>query len=259
MKLAACFTVFDGLELLDKAIKSIMPYCDMVVICYQKVSNTGQVNTKIKYELEHFDRYSDIFLVEYDTDLSVNPKENERRKHNLMVDTARQCKATHFIMMATDHFYKEEDILKCKDDVLKNDWDVTFTKMFTYYKYPTWQITPTETYHMPFICKLYPETRIEKVRRFPVFVDPSVQVNTCKKWHLYPQHECMLHHYSMCRTDIYSKFSNAASSWSKEEIFRLIKEYNRYDLIENPGISYYQGRKVKIVDDYFALKGIFES
>lgn len=257
MKLIACYSVFDGLELLDAAINTISKHLDGVVICYQSISNTGHVMrerdaTILKSFLGHH------VIISYNTDLKVNAKENERRKHNMMIGKARELGATHFLMGATDHFFDPVEFDFGKRLIGAMDYDATFTGMYTYFKHPTWQITPVEGYYMPFICKLYPETRIERVPRFPLRVDPSVQMNTWKKWYQFKEFEIMMHHYSLVRQDIRGKFVNAASPWKPEQIDEFYKDWDEYNLTINPGIKYFQGRKVKVVRDYFDLSPIFE-
>jgi hypothetical protein len=255
MKLAVCFTVFNGLELLESAVENITNQADKIIICYQDVSNRGEYCPHVSGFMLRFLNQYKCHVIKYETDLNLNTKENERKKHQMMIDYAKTLDATHFLLTATDHFYKEDEIIFAKKVIKALDYDVTLTAMYTYYKFPTWQLTPIEDYYMPFICKLYPETKIERVRGFPVRVDPSVQINTCKTWHLFPQDQVMLHHYSMIRVDIQNKFRNAAASirWSKEQVEDFINEFENYDLDRNPGISYFNGRKIKVVDDYFSL------
>lgn len=261
MKLYACFTVFDSLELLDHSIENILPFVEGVIICYQEISNKGNRSDKVGKFLEMYEDVEGIRVVKYFTDMTLGPKENERRKHQLMLTKARESGATHFIMMAADHFYPHTDLwrgiqfLKANDDVC-----ATFTQMFTYYKKPEWQLDPPETYYMPFICKLLPTTKIERIRNYPLLVDPSVQVNTIDKYHVFPLKEIALHHYSVVRKDqasILEKFENAASPWTPEQIKDFTEEFMSYDLQRNVGIKYFSGRKVKLVDDFFALNRIF--
>jgi hypothetical protein len=262
MILYACFTVFDGLEMLEPSIARISPYVDGIIICYQKVSNKGNVSNDIISKLDKFGFNSKVSFVNYETDLKLGPKENERRKHQLMIDTARYKNATHFIMMATDHFYTDKQFYEWKLKIANSDYDCTFTQMYTYYKKPTWQLTPPETYYMPFICKLYPQTSIQRIKNYPVFTDPSVQVNTCSKFLCLGLDEIALHHYSLVRNGFDSmveKFVNAASPWTNDQITDFLSEYSDYDIEENPGVKYFQGRKIKVVDDYFKLEPIFES
>lgn len=255
MRLAACYSVFNGEELLQSSIDQIKDSVDEIVICFQKISNKGHENPDLVRFLTDFSLKNNVQLIEYEPNLSINTKENEKKKHNLMINYARMLGATHFFMSATDHFYHKSEFESAKNTVLKHDWDVTVTKMYTYFKYSTWQITPIEEYYMPFICKLYPGTAIESVPWFPVRVDPSVQINTCKKFLIFPEAQIMLHHYSMIRKDIRGKFSNAAASirWTPDQVKKFIDEYENYSLIENPGITYFGGRKIKVVQDYFRL------
>lgn len=257
MKLAACYTVFDGTELLKASISTIAPHIDMVVICWQNISNKGNpINSEDFDTLAHLGTIQDVHLTAKNPDPLLNAKENERRKHNHMIDYARAQGATHFLMAACDHFYEPKLFESAKKFVQEGDYDATFTAMYTYYKKPTWRITPIEDYYMPFICKLHPETKIQRVPNFPLLVDPSVQMNTLGKWLLFQENEIMLHHYSMIRRDINGKFRNAASPWKPIQIDEFTREWNEYDIKENPGVKYFKERKIKEVRDYFNLNSI---
>jgi hypothetical protein len=254
MKLAACFTVFNGLELLEKAVFNALPMVDVLILCFQTTSNTGTVDNGVKTRIyREFNGVKRVFILEFRPDLTVNTKQNEIKKHNLMIETAKILGCTHFYLTAVDHFYKQNEFIQMKSVCKKMDYDVTFTNMYTYYKHPTYQLTPIENYSMPFICKLYKDTEVGRVAGFPVRVDPSVQINTFTNWVLFSEGEIMLHHYSMIREDIRNKFNNAAASirWTQEMKDRFISEYENHDIKFNPGIEYFQGRKIKVVDNFF--------
>lgn len=247
MKLGYAITIFDGLELLDKAIHNHLPVVDVMILCFQRVSNTGQKNFVLQEYLEH--KYKDtpkVHIVEYGCLPKLSTKENERRKHQLMIDACKQLGCSHMIMAAVDHFYHQEDILKYREI----GFDLTFTKMFTYYKDPTWQLTPIEDYFMPFIFRLYPNTKIMNGTNFPLLVDPSVRINTHKNWFLL---DTMLHHYSMVRVNLRDKLENSASRFSNQRIDQYMEEWLNYDIDSNPGVSYFHGRKIKLVPNYFNL------
>jgi hypothetical protein len=252
MKLAACYTVFDGAELLEASMKAIESQVDFFVICWQHKSNNGNRIKASDLAKVHRLRGDNIIIVQYEPNIG-NAKQKERDKHNKMIQVAREYGATHFLMAACDHFYLDYEFEFAKRLCEVMDWDATFTAMYTYYKDPTWQLTPIETYFMPFICKLYPETRIERIPRFPLLVDPSVQMNTWIKYYLFKEFEIMLHHYSMIRKDIEGKFKNAASPWRPAQVAEFTQEWNGYDINGNPGVKYFQGRKIKVVNDYFNL------
>lgn len=256
MKLSACYTVFNGLELLGKSIEQIYPLVDNVIICYQTVSNTGNPCNRVENFVHyHFQSKKKVIIVHFHPDFSVNTKENERKKHQLMLETARKAGSTHFFLSATDHFYDKEQFCFAKKAAESCDFDVTFTKMFTYYKHPTWQLTPIEDYYMPFIMKLHDNTCIASIRNYPLRVDPSVQVNTYKNWYLFSENQIMMHHYSMIRENIKNKFKNAAASmrWKPGDAENFANEFENYDITENPGIKYFNGRKIKEVENIFNI------
>jgi hypothetical protein len=251
MKLAALYSVYNGLELLEKSIEQIYHHVDIVIICYQTISNVGEVDLSVVQQISHL-QSEKVFFERFVPDLSLSTKQNERNKHNLMLKAAKLAECTHFLMSACDHLYDADDFELFKVVCERNDFDVTYTKMFTYYKHPTWQLTPIEDYYMIFICKLYPHTEFVTGKSSPLLVDPSLILNTCNNWKLL---SIMMHHYSMIRTDIHSKFNNAAAGirWSKEQRERFLNEYENYTLEENKGIEYFKGRKVIEVENYFDL------
>ena len=107
---------------------------------------------------------------------------------------------------------------------------------------------------MLFICKLGTQTRIGG--RFPVRVDPSCAITPYRTSKGYAEKELILHHYSMIRQDIRSKFKNAAASinWNAD---KFVEEYENYDIVDNPGVSYFSGdgvvRKIKVVPNWFRI------
>ena len=256
MKLTALYTLFNGTDQLTRSLKEIIPLVDDVIFGVQDISNTG-------YSIEPVDsdmilRAQSIYsakIVKYNTDASLNPKENERRKLQLMINTARERGATHFVLLAGDHIYKCEEFKAAKDYLtLYPSIDVSLTKMYTYFKHPTWRLQPIEEYYMPFICRIYPDTVVTASNNYPVVVDPSVRIEPAHKFYQFKESEIMLHHFSMVRNDIGSKFRNAAAAQNwPHKITQFIDEYNHYDIKENPGVTYFKGRKIKIVPNLFEL------
>lgn len=254
-KIAACYTVFNGEELLQSSMQQIDGAVDLFVICYQEISNKGNKNVNLMAVLNALKAQKPIIFIEFQPNFGVNTKENERIKHQLMLETARKNGSSHVLLAACDHFYDKNQFKNAVIRSIFDDFDVTFTSMFTYYKHPEWQLTPKEDYYMPFIIKLHPSTKITRMKNYPYRVDPSVQVNTIGKTGLFDEKECILHHYSMIRENLGMKLNNAAASirWNPEDIGRFTNEFLNYDIKENPGVSYFQGRKVKIVPNYFNI------
>lgn len=253
MKLAALYTIFNGLELLEGSIAQIASEVDLIVIGYQTISNTGIESKEVQTFVRRFENSPKIKLVKFKPDLKLNTKENERRKHQKMLNAAKKEGCTHFILSACDHYYVKEDFRKAKEAVKTSDVDVSFSYMATYYKKANWRLFPSENYCMPFICKIQDSTRFISAVNYPVVTDPSVRVAPFKTSLVFPANELIMHHFSMLRIDVESKFRNAASSvnWSEEKIQGFIREFNN----ARPGmpVKYFQGRKIYEVKNLFNL------
>ena len=237
MRTVLLYTYFNGFEQYLHSYKQMAHLFDDVVFCFQRVSNMGIENFKVADELHQL---RGVHLLEYKTDLSLNTKENERRKHAKMIEYAKQLNATHFVLSAVDHVYSAEHL----QVALNANVDVTFTQMYTYYKKDNWVLDPIEDYYMPFVHKLYDNTTIVKRMDYPVLVDPSVRVNTMDSYKVFNIDECALHHYSMVRNDIMWKFKNSASrgNWSIEKLKQFVQEYENAKLGDS--ISCFKGRKI---------------
>ena len=249
MKLGAIYTIFNGLELLEGSIRQIENYVDKVFISWQGISNRGETTTQTPDRFIHRQRE----LLTYAPDLTLNTKENERRKFNNAIQHLKRNGFTHFILLACDHYYKPEEFIRAIEK--GKDFDVSVTSMFTYFKHPTWRLIPRETYFMPFICNIHPETAVDKTPYSQAHTDPSVRINTRKSFYIFKEDEIMLHHFSAVRYDIFNKYRNSASGirWTPEQLSQYEKEFNSYDLEKNEGIAYFDGRKIEVVDNYFNI------
>lgn len=248
MKLAALYSIFDGLELLKGSIKQIENDVDVIIIGWQKISNTFNESKEIESFVNSLPKH--YVLVEYVPQRNMITTDNEKTKHQLLINKAKEFGCSHFFFSATDHYYKRKEFKFAKE--IAKDFDVTTTSMYTYYKYPTWQLTPIEDYQMPFICKLYPNTVISS-NQYPVKVDPAVRVNTFRKFYEFEHDEIMLHHYSMLRVDIDSKFNNSAAAirWSENDIKLFKEEYNKASIGDS--ITYFKGLELKEVKNHFNI------
>ena len=215
MKLAAMYSVFNALELLPGSIKQIYDDVDGIVIAWQNVSNRGNKSPEVEDFMNMLKSSlpdgGKIHLLYFMPDLKIGTKENERRKYQMRLDYAKKLGYTHYFTSATDHYYEPERFRWAKQRCMEEDWCVSLTMMYTYYKYPTWRLTPIEQYCMPFICKLKPETMITASNKYPERVDPSVRITPVDSFYKFTREEIMMHHYSMVRDDIRDKFTNAAA------------------------------------------------
>ncbi len=255
MRLAALYSCFNGLELLEGSIEQIYPHVDDIILCYQTISNKGEEYLKVESFIKGFQGDCKVRILKFEPNLSLSTKENEKAKLQMRIDYAKKIGCTHFFSSAEDHYYKPREFEQAKKMVINSDNDVTFTAMYTYYKYATWQLDPIEDYYMPFICKLYPNTKVQHNPNYPLRVDPSIQINTCDSWYLFDQSKIMLHHYSMVRNDVASKFRNAGASmrWKPGSVERFKDQYDNYNIQDNPGVDYFGGRKIIIKEDWAGI------
>lgn len=250
MKLALLYTFWTGddVDMLWASIKHHQPFVDKIILSIQETSNKGEY-----YPIQDGRIMNDwnltegVEIIAFSPDLSLKTKENERRKHDDMIEVAKQRGCTHFIMLAADHFYSEELMMLGKSIMKTTDHDLIVTKMKTYYKNFNWMLWPLEDYYAPFIHKLTINTAISKHAKYPVKTDPSVKVTTSQNVYIMPEMEGVMNHYSMIRTDIEKKFRNAAASvnWSSDQVEQFINEYKTADI--GSDITYFQNRKI-IVD-----------
>lgn len=231
MKLTAIYTIFNGTELLEKSVKCLEDSVDSFIFVNQKVSHYGEPQSPKDVE-----RFTDVLskmkkpfgVVEFNPILN-RAKISEVVKHNLGLEHARKWGATHFLLVSCDHLYFPDDVAFVKNNFDKYNADVTLTKCKPYYKYPNLQCTWYEVAHMPFICKLNPETKFEYglYNRDSLLTDPSCRIEPYNKVAVIAPFDCTMHHYSTVREDFEAKLRNAAARgiWKPEQVQGFINEY----------------------------------
>lgn len=255
MKLAACYTVYNGVELLKDAIDSIANNVDEIIICYQTTSNHGEKNNDF---VEWINNNKNYTYINFEPDLGKFTKINEANKHEALRLKAKELGCTHWFLSATDHLYKYNDVEYVKDKVIKNKYETTFTKLKTFFKENYYCLEPLENYYMPFICDVNIPIRYQGWS--PVLVDPSIKFASTNKYKVFSENEILMYHYSYVRYNIENKLINAASkrNW-KHKIplmlnqFKNFKEgdkffiYNKYNIVKcNPDFeleNYYKNKK----------------
>lgn len=248
MRLAACYTVFNGVELLEHAINSVKDHVDEIIIAFQTVSNYGN---ECKDVLDFIDRFPNYNYFNYEPDLTVDAKTNEKRKHQQLIEFARSKNCTHFFLSATDHFYKEDEILYAKNLVETMGVKTTYSKMITYFKETTLRLEPLETYYMPFICS----TSVNIGSLAPVLVDPACAFKPFSPYYVFREDEVLMHHFSWVRKDIDSKLDNAAAkvNWL-DKISEFKERYNNFKLGDK--FPYYPNHEIVETEDVFNLRKI---
>lgn len=249
IKLAAIYNVWDGCELLRGSMMTMKDHVDIFIIVYQTASNHG----------EHYDPLPDMDLTGFKCVMvPFTPEQNggalnETLKRNLGLNIAKQEKCTHFLHLDTDEFYKDFEAAKL--EFLNSGADGSVCPIYCYFKRPTWRFLQKEGYFVPFIHKLWPDSKAENCK-YPYYVDPTRRINTEKVVLL---NESM-HHFSWVRKDIERKARNSsAGDLTKNNI--IFEDYHSEVLESNPEGFYVRNfdRKITVVDDYFGLEGLFSN
>lgn len=210
MNLVAIFTVWgDIIDLLPHSIKNIRPLVDKVIVVWSETSNYGEKDDAIKLMAdENCDEK--VFFYNFEPDLKKYPVDNERAKRNFGLQIAREQKATHFLMLDGDEFYKYSDIKAVRDNFTGNS--VCATQV--YFAKPTLTIG-LDTTLVPFIHQLTPKLKFEWNRKYPhafvngqIKIDPTRQMNINDGVVMSP---VIMHHYSWIRKDFKKKIRNSTA------------------------------------------------
>ncbi len=251
MKLAAIYNVFDGEELLEGSINQIRDHVDVVICVVQTVSNYNEVYDG-GYE-KVFRLWMDglvnsfIFYTPIVTDSGAK---NETRKRNIGIQKSIELDCTHYISIDCDEYYNTEDFAKAKD--MCEIYSSTYVPLKTYFS-PNHILTPNENYYVPFICKLYKDTKVGGYDFGGVYCDPTRKDNSNNTPYNLGNEGIYMHHYSWVRNDLERKINNSSANIN-------LKNYKN-DLIEfckNPKtgieIPFYKGHQLEEVEDKFNIE-----
>lgn len=251
MKLAACYTVFNGIELLEDAIESIESEVDEIIISYQLISNYGNISDEFLYWK---DKHPQYYYIEFNPNLSIDAKSNEKRKHQQLIEKARDLRCTHFFLSATDHLYITKELQFAKEKVKSNGFITTYTRMRTYFKSNDLCLNPLELYYMPFICS----TKVNIGVHAPVVVDPACAFKPFAPFYVFPENEVLMHHFSWLRYDIDSKLDNAAAkvNWLNK-VNEFKERYKKFKLGDK--FPYYPKHEIIKCDPVFKLRNFYKN
>jgi hypothetical protein len=197
MKLAAIWNVWDGDELLQGSINSVIDHVDIIIIVFQTISNFGEAYAP---KIPRGNKIHTICHFPYPS----KGKENEIRKRNIGLDKARELGCTHFLHMDCEEYYRE--FARAKALFIYSDRKGSVCRLNTYFKKPTLCLDRPEDYFVPFIHELRPDTEAG-VRKYPFYVDPTRRINETDVIEL----PIFMEHYSWVRKDITRKIRNSTA------------------------------------------------
>lgn len=213
MKLVAVFNCWaDGLDLLHYSVDNILPVVDGVIIIWSEKGNSGE------YREFMFDPMSDKVKM-------YQCEGSETAKRNFGLEKAKQLGFTHFLIMDSDEFYKQDDVLQEKERIDREDLNGMVCRLKVLFKKPTLMVDDHTL--VPFISKLFSDTQVGNFKFYPfaydeqgnAHIDPTRRIN-CN--YRIGMSDIFMYHASWIRKDYDLKIRNsaAANNLKKSSIYR---------------------------------------
>ena len=285
MRLGISYNVFDGEELLPYSLLSVRRVAHHISVVYQTTSNYGNENKNLLSELEKLQDkglIDKLFLYEpksYDSEtndkhtigsvarvICVDDKgkrtfrngtlnELEKRDIGLRIAKANNCDT--YMSMDADEIYDTNQLMDAFANFTIGDYDSSFCQMRTFYKYPTHQIDPPETYYVPLFYRIKPSNKMEFIQNndFPVTCDPTRRMKAGYV-RIFSREEIEMYHYAYVRKNIESKIRNSSAQADKSFQDRIIKQFNSFKESDRKCmmLGQHQATNLKIVDNKFNIK-----
>lgn len=244
MKLGICYMVFDGVELLEFALKAIRSEIDHISVTYQTVSYFGNQNdvdiVSIIKDLESQGLIDES--LHFHPDLSVShPKYNELKLRNLGLEMSRKAGCTHHISADVDELYVGSDLKRAKE--LMEGYDYSISHYSTYYKEPTYLVVPEMNYPVSFMHTIDNEYVMDF--NFPHRIEITRRLKKHENCKLFTREEFCIHHMSYVRKDIRKKFLNSDNG-RFYKIDKFVRKFDKYKL----------GEFVQLVPDFLNRRTI---
>eukprot|EP00906_Rhabdomonas_costata_P028503 RCo040358 len=239
MKLGVAFNVFDGHELLERAVACIRPFCGHLVIVYQTISNFGQpchpdlvpLLTRLKEQglVDELLQYPSTDAGTADPSALHFAREQKRRLTSPFAsltdvggstaEIAEQflhelckrevgraaCAATGcelFMTMDCDEFYRPEQLQFAIQFMEDNPvYEACACLMRYFYKSPTLELLPPDEKNYALaLCRLRPESEFLLAHPYPVLVDPTRTLKGVRRLKVFSREELQMYHFSMVRS-----------------------------------------------------------
>lgn len=269
MKLGISYTVFDGVELLESAIKQIRHHVDFIHVAYQQRSwfghpmNPGdmeQLKRLVKLKLiDSLEEFRDFTVIKPEGRGVIQSKQFETLKRQMGLNTCLRNQCTHFISSDIDEFYKTDEFKAAKDLIIKEDISLSSCRFINYVKDPTYH-RGYDGATVPFICKITQASKMD--RRFFTRCDPTRGITKTvpgKDLQMDPKLITM-HHMETVRKNLHKKYQATTRAIFKRDKtnqlvnnIRLVNENNTqvsFDKIIFPSLG---NMKLIRVDNIFNI------
>jgi len=239
MKLGISYNIFDGEEMLPHTLKNLKEFAHFTIIVYQETSNFGNKNEGLGERLKELYKDGLIDMLHcYEPTLSMNDDGtinfqsgsiNEQKKRQYGLDACRANGCDTYMTLDCDELYDKKQFEWAMSDFERGGYDTSFTNLLTYYKKPTLQISPPETWYQPLFIKIGATTRFQfqNPKEYPVFTDQTkmVKAGHCR---VYTREEIQQYHYAYVRHNIKSKVLNSSARVPKQQQEFVMMYYDEY-------------------------------
>lgn len=235
MKLSAGYVVFDGLETLEKSIKSIRQSVDFVLVSYQTVSwgntecspNLVPTLEKLKKEglideIMEFTKFRPSSLTTAEDVLRA--KVYECNKRQSLLERSLELGATHYLSMDADEFYIKEEFDEAKKQIIDNNLHATAVKYINY-------VTPTlhqgySKFKVPFIYKIGSASRHHSVQFMFSDIDPTrgIADDSYERSRVFDPGTITMHHMEMVREDLVGKYQASSRFFRNRKLLPTLSE-----------------------------------
>ena len=230
MKLGASYSVWNGEELLRSSLKSIRNNCDYINVVWSKTSWFGEpCNDNLEELLKELKKEGLIDeIIFFEPNPKLHSKQNELNKRNLGLEYAKKANCTHFLMMDSDEFYKEDEFKTAKEYILNNGITHSVCNQYLYSHINCRESTAANFFAV-FIHKIDKNTKLvmNSCTPIPWYSDPTKQIPIDIYSRPCILHNISMHHYTGVKKDIKSKYRNAASGQKKKKQEIYIDKYSQ--------------------------------
>jgi hypothetical protein len=243
-KFGVSFVVYDGEELLERAIECIRPVADYVNIVYSQKSYYGDdANPKLGKLCESLKTRGLVDeVIKYETApiSKTDPARFEKRtaaeieKRNAGLNAAKRAGCNYFMTMDTDEFYDADALRAAKTKIIKRpDWTHTFAHILNYGRDPTKRYDARKwEYYVPFFAKIDQNAKLGSNAHCPCLTDPTRNIAHSKNAKYYVLEDIFMHHFTRVRKKLDAKYSTrnitaaVDDDWiNKEENFITVPDY----------------------------------
>jgi len=150
-------------------------------------------------------------VIEYNPNISVSRRKNEKKKRNIGFRLIKKMKCSHFMGMDADEFYRTHELEHAKKVISNGNFNLSTVKSFFHLKRPIYRAL--DTTNVALIAEIGWLTKVG----FPYY--PAENVDSTRKIFNFPirhkfftPNEIAMYHMNFVRGDFESKLKNTSTT-----------------------------------------------